>query len=217
MQKRCAMSKAHVGTTSARRAPLTFASAIAAVAFAALTITTAHAAPGTTSWYGTEAGANDGTASAPNLGTTLGQINPTASLILSDQGITPGINTDDWTFSLANPSSLSSSFTGQEVDLTQLTFAGDLNSVNLYSSATNTIVAQGTVVAGVFGGLTYMAPSGGSFYLQVVSTVTPGATGSYTGTMNVVAQAAPEPATVGLMAVGLSAVIMGGNLRRRRK
>ncbi len=168
-----------------------------------MSITVAYAAPGTTSWYGTEAGLNDGTAGSPNLGTTLGQINPTASLILSDQGITPGTNTDNWTFSLLNPSSLSSSFTGQEVDLTNLTFAGDLDSVNLYSSATNTIVAQGTVVSGVFGGLVYMAPTGGSFDLQVVSTVTSGATGSYTGTMNVVAEAVPEPQSIWLMAIGL--------------
>ncbi len=171
---------------------------------------------GTTTWSGTENGVQ-----ASGTGTNIGVLSLTANLVLNDNNLAAGMTTDDWQFAINGPASLGSTFTGDQIDLSKLTFAGTLDSVALYSGTpgSGTLLQTGTLNAnGTFAGLTYnlLTPWTGpaNFYLEVQSTVASGAVASDTGTL-LVAASVPEPATLGLMLAGLSLVGLS-TIRRRR-
>jgi hypothetical protein len=177
------------------------------------------ASAGTTTWTGTEnsGAANEGV----NTGTDLGSLVLTANLDLTDNlgtnsSATNQTTIDDWTFSVSVPATIGSTTTGDEVDLTQMTFSGVLDSVVLYSGTpgSGSVLASATISNNTFAGLAYDVTTSGNYYIEVMSTLQPSNTGSYTGTLLVAAQAIPEPSTVSLLSVSALGLVLC--LRRRR-
>jgi len=184
-------------------------------ALALAILAAAPAFAGQTSYSGTEAGVSVGSS-----GTALGLLTLPANLVLTDilgtnTSGSPIETTDDWTFSIPSPSSLGSTNTGEQLDLTKLSFAGTLDSVVLYSGipGSSSTLATASITNNTFAGLVYELTAAGSYYIEVQSTLNPGATGSDTGTLQI--SAVPEPSSWVLAFAGLGVIGTAAFLRKR--
>jgi MYXO-CTERM domain-containing protein len=187
----------------------------AALGFAGLLLgmSATPASAGVTSWSGYE-----GSSFVSGQGTTLGSlVLPSTLTLVDDIGYNSGSGqmtvTDNWTFIVPSPSSLGSTYSGEQLDLANMQFSGTLESVELFSGTPSsyTWLASATISNNTFAGLSYMLQNAGSYFIQVVGYVNPQSTGSYDGNLEI--NAVPEPASWSLALAGLG--LLGFMLRRR--
>lgn len=134
---------------------------------------------------------------------------PSDTVTLSDQFQTPlGAATpvtDYWEFTIS-PSIAGTSFSGDQINLSNFQVSGMVETVSLYEGSTP---GTGTLLSAVStaGGISvYDLSQATNYYLQVNSTVQANSTGSYSVQMVTEAMPVPEPSSLRLALAGLTGV-----------
>jgi hypothetical protein len=191
------------------------ASMAAGIALTALLAASAARANSTsyTGTIGTTPISGTGTTIVPAL---VLPANVTFTDVLSmNTGTTAVTTTDDWSFTI--PASVfGGTVTGDQINLTNFTVSGVVDSFALYAGApgSGTLLASGNATGSFSQYLLGTITAAGSYYIEVQATLNPGSTGSYSGTLVAAATPVPEPGTWAMMAAALS-VLAAGVLRRR--
>jgi hypothetical protein len=148
---------------------------------------------------------------------TFGALMLPTSITFTDNPLSVGTTTDDWYF-MVPAASLGSTITGGQISLQNFAVSGTVDTYQLWTTtglggSLSTEIASGTVTSPFQQVLLDPSVSSGDYALVVNSTLNPGSTGNYTGSL-VIAAPVPLPAAVWLLASGLG--VLGGALRARR-
>ena len=127
-----------------------------------------------------------------------------ANITFNDNPLSTGTTTDDWYFGVGT-SSLGTTITGDQINLTNFTVTGTVDTFQLwttngYGGMPTSMISQGTVTGPFSQYILDPTVTGGYYALVVQSTVNPGSIGNYTGSIVI---ATPLPASAWLLVSAL--------------